>query len=180
MRFKQFGVAISIALYSALCMAQWQWIDLTGRRIFSDRAPGPEIPAKNILRALGDRGGKAGGTDASLSPRVAEPGKSADMGGIAAAALPATVVAPPRVDAELEARKKRLTEADTAQREADERRIAQAKIENCRTARQSKAQLDAGGRVRRLTTQGEPEVMSDADRARAAQHAADVIESDCQ
>ncbi|MFL6695279.1 MAG: DUF4124 domain-containing protein, partial [Ramlibacter sp.] len=30
-------------------MAQWQWIDKSGRRVFSDQAPPPDIPAKSIV-----------------------------------------------------------------------------------------------------------------------------------
>src|SRR6188768_2550141 len=30
--------------------AQWQWTDKNGKNIFSDTAPPPEVPEKNILR----------------------------------------------------------------------------------------------------------------------------------
>jgi hypothetical protein len=37
----------------AVAQAQWQWVDKDGRKVFSDRAPPPDIPARNILRQPG-------------------------------------------------------------------------------------------------------------------------------
>jgi hypothetical protein len=51
--------AIKFALFAAIAcctvpaIAQWQWIDGQGRKVFSDRAPPADIPAKNILRSPG-------------------------------------------------------------------------------------------------------------------------------
>src|SRR5688500_11818225 len=40
----------------AIAVAQWQWIDKDGRKVFSDRSPPSDIPAKNILRHPGPKG----------------------------------------------------------------------------------------------------------------------------
>ena len=34
-------------------VAQWQWLDKDGRKVFSDKSPPPDIPAKNILKQPG-------------------------------------------------------------------------------------------------------------------------------
>ncbi len=42
-----------VAALAGLCFAasaQWQWIDKDGHKVFSDRAPPPEIQDKNILK----------------------------------------------------------------------------------------------------------------------------------
>lgn len=33
--------------------AQWQWVDQNNKKVFSDQAPPPDIPDKNILRRPG-------------------------------------------------------------------------------------------------------------------------------
>ena len=44
------AVACTWALGAA---AQWQWIDKDGRKVFSDRPPPAEVPAKSILKQPG-------------------------------------------------------------------------------------------------------------------------------
>jgi hypothetical protein len=34
-------------------MAQWQWLDKDGRKVFSDRAPPPDVMEKDILKRPG-------------------------------------------------------------------------------------------------------------------------------
>ena len=45
-----------VCAFSAAAFAQWQWIDKDGRRVFSDRAPPPEVPQKNILKQPSNTG----------------------------------------------------------------------------------------------------------------------------
>ena len=45
--------ALLVALACAVpvvCIAQWQWVDKDGRKVFSDQPPPPDVPAKNILK----------------------------------------------------------------------------------------------------------------------------------
>ena len=81
---------------SATVSAQWLWIDGAGNKVFSDTAPPPGTPDKNILRKPGAR------------PEVKSPEAPA------ASASPTTQAPMPKVqgkDDQLEAKKK-LAEKD--------------------------------------------------------------------
>ena len=49
------ALAICAAM-AAPALAQWQWIDNTGRKVFSDTAPPASVPDKNILKRPGAPG----------------------------------------------------------------------------------------------------------------------------
>lgn len=152
--------------------AQWQWLDKDGHKVFSDRAPGAEIPEKNILKR--PAGAAARAAVAPVAPAAADPA--------AAPAAPAPVLAAskPTGDKTLEAKKKQAEEAEAAKRKAEDERIARAKADSCSRARQAKASLDSGARVARNGPNGEREVMDDAARATEAQRLQDIINSDCK
>jgi hypothetical protein len=143
-------------------MAQWQWVDKSGRRVFSDQAPPPDIPAKSILKA------PAG--------RMPAP----DPAPVAAAA--AQAASGPRItgrDEQLEARKKQAEAAEAEKKKAQERELAAAKSDNCKRAREAKATLDSGIRLARLNDKGEREILDDAQRAGEGQRLQAIISSDC-
>ncbi|SFM66348.1 DUF4124 domain-containing protein [Variovorax sp. OV329] len=156
--------------------AQWQWIDKTGKPVFSDTAPPPDVPEKNILR----RG--------NLPPPRPAPGV-VNLGGDDAGKAPgaATAAAPapapetkPRVDKELEEKTRKAEEEEKAKKAAEEKKVAQAKTENCNRARQAKATYDSGIRVARLNAQGEREIIDDNMRAQEMRRLQSVIDSDCK
>ena len=153
---------------SAMAQAQWQWINLEGHKVFSDRAPPTNIPDKNILKRP--------------SGRLA-PSQDAESKGDASAVPPAVQgaeVKPVGVDKTLEAKKKQAEEAEAAKRKAEEQRISKAKIENCARAKQAKASFDSGVRISRTNAAGEREIMDDAARASELQRIQSVIASDCK
>lgn len=163
-------------LLPLVAQAQWQWIDNTGKKVFSDTAPPPDVPEKNILR----RG--------NLPPPRANPGvvnlgnddsSSKPAGAPAAAAAPAPE-AKPRVDKDLEEKIRKAEEEDKAKKAAEEKKVAQARAENCNRARQAKATYDSGIRVARLNAQGEREIIDDNVRAQETQRLQQVINSDCK
>lgn len=51
-------------------VAQWQWVDKDGRKVYSDRAPPSDVPAKNVLQQPG------GGTLSSYSSDAPAPAAS--------------------------------------------------------------------------------------------------------
>jgi hypothetical protein len=153
--------------------AQWQWIDKSGKPVFSDTAPPPDIPEKSILR----RG--------NLPPSRPNPGIVSLSGSDTAPEKPQAAASPapeakPRVDKELEEKIKKAEEAKKAQEAAEAQKVAQAKAENCGRARQAKATYDSGIRVARLNAQGEREIIDDATRAQEQKRLQSVIESDCK
>jgi len=150
-------------------MAQWQWIDKDGRKVFSDRAPPPDVADKNIVKRPPGRMP----TQASTAPDA----PPAD----AAATAPVQVASAPKgIDKDLEARKKQAADAEAAKRKADEERVTKARVENCARAKQAKSTFDSGVRVARTSPSGEREIMDDAARAAELKRIQGIIDADCK
>lgn len=156
-----------LVTFGAGASAQWQWLDKDGRKVFSDRAPGGDIPEKNILKRPG------GAKPAAAAPAQA----TASTEAAPAPALPASKAGG---DKALEAKKKQAEEAEAVKRKAEEERVAKAKAENCTRAKQAKGAFDTGVRISRTTATGEREVMDDAARAAEGQRIQGIIDSDCK
>ena len=154
---------------SAVAHAQWQWIDLDGHKVFSDRAPPADIPDKNILKRPLARAAAPAETDAKADAPSAAASTPAGDGKVAAG-----------VDKDLEAKKKQAAEAEAAKRKAEEERHTKAKIENCARAKQAKMGLDSGVRISRTNTAGEREFMDEAARAAELKRIQGIIASDCK
>ena len=151
----------------ALSLAQWQWIDKDGHKVFSDQSPPAEVPAKNILRRPGSRS----------APVEAAPA--------AAAASQADKPAPsaPKLsgrDQELLDKKKQAEAAEAQKKKAQEEERAKARADNCTRAKRSKDTLDSGVRVSTTNDKGEWEIMDDAARAGEIQRLKQIIASDCK
>lgn len=147
------GAACLIAMAAS---AHWQWIDKDGRKVFSDRAPPPEIPEKDILER----------------PALVVP-----------ATVPLGAASAPRlsgVDRELSEKKKKTEETEVAKRKTEEEKILKAKAENCVRAKQAKASFDSGRRIARPNEKGEPEVLDATARAAEVARIQAIIESDCK
>ncbi|MBG9386957.1 DUF4124 domain-containing protein [Caenimonas aquaedulcis] len=151
-------------------MAQWQWIDKDGRKVFSDQAPPPDLPAKNILRAPSGVKGK------SISMVPTEPASAAS------AATPPKPPAPQLSgkDKELEAKKKAAESAEADKKKAQEEELARMRADNCARAKRSKQAFDSGVRISRMNAKGEQEYLDDAQRAAEAKRLDGVIASDCK
>jgi len=162
--------ALTVALACVLplsALAQWQWVDKDGRRVFSDKAPPPEIPAKSILKGPAGR---------SLPAPDPEP--------VAAAAAPVARQAASALkvsgrDKELEERKKQAEAAEAEKKKAQEHQAAAARADNCKHAREAKATLDSGIRLSRVNDKGEREILDDAQRAGEAQRVQGIIANNC-
>lgn len=178
--------AIRFALLAAACAlplaasAQWQWIDKTGRKVFSDQAPPPDIPAKSILKAPGGR--------MPVQPAEADAAANATGTGTAvAAAAPAKPAASgasaPKTsgkDKELEDKKKQAEAADAEKKKADQEKVAKARADNCDRAKKAKATFDSGVRVARTNDKGEKEIVDDAYRATETKRLQGIIDTECK
>ncbi|WP_295849497.1 DUF4124 domain-containing protein [uncultured Xylophilus sp.] len=151
-------------------MAQWQWLDKDGRKVFSDRPPPSDVPVRNILRQ------PAGAPAAAVATTPAPAAAPANAAGQAAGALPK----PTGRDPELEARKREADAAEAAKRKAEEERAARARADNCQRARQAQATLDSGIRIAQVNAQGERVFMDEAARAAETQRNQAVMASDCR
>jgi hypothetical protein len=173
MKIAQLLVLGWISLLSLGANAQWQWIDKDNKKVFSDTAPPPEVPEKNILRRPG----------APSSRSNSSPAPAAALEADAAAVAPrvaASGAKPTGVDKELEEKTRKAEEAEKAKKAAEAQKIAQARAENCTRARQAKATFDSGIRVARLNAQGEREIMDDKARAVEQERLQSVIGADCK
>jgi len=167
-----------VSLLSLGAHAQWQWIDKDNKKVFSDQAPPPEVPDKNILRRPGAPSARLNFSPAPAAPASPEATDSAAAAPARAAASAAAK--PSGVDKELEEKTRKAEEAEKAKKAAEAQKVAQAKTENCQRARQAKATFDSGIRVARLNAQGEREIMDDKMRATEQQRLQSVIGADCK
>jgi hypothetical protein len=164
---------LTLAL-SGVCssaIAQWQWLDNDGRKVFSDRAPPPEVPEKSILKRP------------NSAPKAAAIPAAANEGSGNTAAAPVPVLTHPAgggVDKDLEAKKKQATDAEAAKHKAEEDKLIKARIENCARAKQAKASFDSGVRIARTNAAGEREVLEDAARAAELKRIQGIVESECR
>lgn len=167
----------TLAACSLPAAAQWQWIDATGRKVFSDRAPPPDIPARNILRQPG------GSTPppAAAAPAAADGGTppAADATAPAAPATATKDTKPAGTDKALEEQKRKAEAQEAAKAKAEKDRIARQRQDNCARARQSKTSLSSGRLLGYTNEQGERGFMDDATRDAELKRADAIIASDC-
>ncbi len=157
--------------------AQWQWIDKSGRKVFSDQPPPADIPDRNVLKAPAPR------EPSIVITPVEAPARAAPApNGAAAPTSPASAASPARaaVDPQAEARRKAAEAAEANKRKAEEERIARLRSENCSRARSAKATLDSGTRLVRTNEKGEREFLDDAARSAEARRLDEIIASDCK
>lgn len=164
--------AARIALLALACSvplaasAQWQWVDKSGRKVFSDQAPPPDITPDRILRQPGVRARSVEGAPAAPVATAAP----------AAAAVPK----PSGKDKALEEKKKQAEAADAEKRKAEEQKIAQERSDNCKRAKLNKANYESGVRIARVNEKGEREILDDEKRAAEIKILDGVIARDCQ
>ncbi|VWX63301.1 conserved exported hypothetical protein [Burkholderiales bacterium 8X] len=182
MKLARYLLLASLCLSPALAAAQWQWIDKDNKKVFSDTAPPPEVPDKNIMRRPGGNPSRANLGQPTAAAVAAAAAAAEPTRTVAAAAAPPSGpgVKPTGVDKELEEKTRKAEEAEKARKDAEAQRVAQAKMENCNRARQGLATFDSGIRVARLNAQGEREVMDDKARSAEQQRLQGVVATDCR
>jgi hypothetical protein len=160
-------------VWSAGAMAQWQWINKDGRKVFSDRPPPLEIPEKDILRQPNQR----------ITP-VAPVAADTQSAPSSPTPKPAAASSAKGTDKVLEERKaKAEAEAEAAKAakdKADQQKLAADRAENCTRAKQAKASLDSGQLMKHTNAKGEQVFMDDASRAAERKRAQSVIDADCK
>lgn len=170
-----FGFSV-LALATTTALAQWQWVEKDGRKIFSDRAPPAEIQDKDILKR-----------PAGAMRGVAAPASTAETAGLArpvtAASAPSLRASAPKLtgkDAELEAKKKKADDDEAAKKKAEEDKLAKNKADNCERAKTALATLQSGVRMASVNAKGEREVFDDAKRDAEIKRTQEVIDASCK
>ena len=170
-RLRSLVLAALAVLVSASAVAQWQWVDATGRKVFSDTAPPPGIPDKNIFKRPGLR--------SDQTPVTAAPAESDGETG-----ENTTVKVPPSpassgIDKGLEIKKKKAEAEELAEKKVEVERIAKARASNCVQANKAKKTYDSGVRIVTTNDKGEREFVDDAKRAAEVKRLESIIRSDC-
>ena len=173
---KSLALAIGFSVL-ALCgtpaLAQWQWVDKDGRKVFSDRSPPVEIQEKDILKR--PAGASRVAAAVAVTPEATAPG--------AAASVPAAKASVPKLsgkDTELEAKKKKAEDEEAAKKKAEAEKVAKTNADNCDRAKSGLATLQSGVRMSSVNAKGEREIYDDAKRASESKRAQDVIDSSCK
>jgi hypothetical protein len=160
-----------IALLALACTlplaasAQWMWLDQNGHKVFSDKAPPPDVPNNRILKA--PRG------------QALAPDPAATAAAAPAAPGAGNLPKPAGKDKALEERRKQLASADAEKKKAEETQVAALRADNCARAKQSKATYQAGGRIARVDDKGERQYLDDAQIAAEIKRMDEVIARDC-
>ena len=156
-------LALAAGAQTAPQPSVWKWRDTAGRVHVSDLPPPLSVLAKDIL----DR--------PPLQRKVA-----AAQTASASAASAAVGTTGSRSDPELDARRKRAADEQTAQARQQQDRDLALRAENCARAKGALAGLADGQRMTRTNVKGEREVLDDKERADEMQRARAVITSDCR
>jgi hypothetical protein len=163
------AVALACGVLPLAATAQWQWVDKDGRKVFSDKSPPPDVPAKSILRQPGQR--------APVATSEAPPGATS---GAPAKAVAANTPKLTGKDSTLEDKRKQALAAEAEKKKAEENETKIAVAENCRRAREAKATLDSGIRLSRVNDKGEREIMDDGARSTEEKRLQSIISRDCK
>jgi hypothetical protein len=166
MKTVRIALAAAIACAPLLALAQWQYLDKDGRKVFSDQPPPADVPASRILKQPGSRAAAAPEATPVAAPAPA-------------AAAPAGAGRDKGLDKALEDKRKQAEAAAAEKKKAEEERVAAVKAENCQRARSGKTALDSGMRMARVNDKGEREILDDNQRAAEARQLQAVIDRDC-
>lgn len=164
MNAKQLLIAAVFGGCACSAFAQWQWVDESGRKVFSDRPPPTHISPAQILK-------HPRGTPA---PIVDQPVSAA------APALAAPALAPPAgLDPELEKKKQALEAQEAAKRKAELDQFAKDRAENCRRAQATQRSLESGVMIGQVNAKGEREFMSPESRQQELRRTQQITQRDC-
>lgn len=150
MKHRDFFLASLLSLLSAVAPSAWAqylWVDDKGVKQLSDRPPPPNIPEKRILKAPGKP------LFNPYAPAEPEP-----------AAKPPAASAPTLAERNDDFNKRKLENAEAAQRAAAEARNKAQQAANCDAARKNQQAIDQGVRLSTFDQNGERSYMDDAQR----------------
>lgn len=167
-------------------MAQWQWIDKDGRKVFSDRPPGLDVPEKNIVKRPKGYGALTGVQTSGTGPAMRDVAPPAEDGEAteapadgAAPAAKAADKASTGKDKALEAKKAAEEKAKADAEKAAKDKQAAAKADNCKRAQQQKAMYDTGKAVRMPNEKGEMVFQNADQRAAEIKRTDEAIFNNC-
>lgn len=170
MKLHKLLLLVLACFWSTGALAQWQWVDKDGRKVFSDRPPPSDVPEKSILKQP-----QAGGR-----PYLAVPTGASASADTPVAADKAQAAASQGKDKQLEENKAKAEAAEAAKQKAEQDRVAKARADNCARAKLNKVQMAPGRLVAHTNAKGERSYMDDATREAELRRADEIIAADCQ
>ena len=154
-----FGLVVSVS-----AMAQYMWLDASGRKVFSDQPPPASTPAKRILHQPSKAAASMPAANTDEKPKTAaalgQPNASKDK--------------------DLEAAKKKLDDEAAAKKKEEQDVRDKATADNCVRAKQAKTTLDSGVRLNQYNAKGERVFMDEAARMVEAKRIEGIITADCK
>jgi hypothetical protein len=163
-------------LFSTSALAQFVWLDASGRKVFSDQPPPASISAKRILQ-------QPGKTPATMPITAAEDatdgaGKPKETSEAANKTVPTPKIA--SKDKDLEVAKKKVEDEAAAKKKTEEDARNVAKADNCVRAKQAKATFDSGVLLGHTNSKGERGIMDETTRMVETKRVEGIIASDCK
>jgi hypothetical protein len=186
------STAVMAIVFSMSAMAQYQWLDASGRKVFSDQPPPANIPAKRILQQPGKAAAtsssatsddSAAKTNADLDPndpKAQAKAAAAEAAGKASDAVKKSAEKDKAKDKDLEAAKKKMDDEAAAKKKAEDDVRNAAKADNCLRAKQAKTTLDSGVRLNQINAKGERVFMDDAARMVETKRIQGIMAEDCK
>jgi hypothetical protein len=184
-------IATFAILFSMSAVAQYVWLDASGRKVYSDQPPPANIPAKRVLKDPGKSpmssyvaptsgsDDSAAKTDADMDPN--DPKAQAKAAAKEAAGKASDAVKKSAAkDKDLEAAKKKIDDEAAAKKKEEDAKREVAKAENCDRAKRAKIGLASGNRIAQINAKGEREVMDDAAKAVETKRIEGIIAADCK
>jgi hypothetical protein len=168
MKMHKLLILLIACMGTTAAMAQWQWVDKDGRKIFSDRPPPADVPDKNILK-------HPGGNKSLATPSPAAPEADSRTEATSAPTKPVAAAK----DTELEKRKAEAEAAEDAKKKAQADKLAKERADNCKRAQQSKAAFDTGRPITQMNDKGERIYLDEKDRNAETKRLQAIIASDC-
>lgn len=154
-----------MALSTPLAMAQWQWVDGNGRKVFSDQPPPSDIPPQQILKQPSAR---------IITPESAASTTDAAAPTQAKASTPAAAQ-----DPELQKIMAQKKADEAAKKKAEEERVAKLKAQNCQLAKTTQSTLDSGRPMTQTDTKGERTFLDQKQRDAESKRMREVMSSNC-
>jgi hypothetical protein len=144
-------------LASLPALAQYSWIDGTGRRVFSDQPPPADVPQKNIR--------SKNGTPVAAVAAVPASAASGQASG---------------QDKTLEEKKKAADATAASKKQEEDQQLAKQRADNCQRAKTALTGLQSGVRIAQMDQQGQRSYMTDEQRAAETERTQKIIDADCQ
>lgn len=159
----------------------WQWRDASGRMVYSDRAPPPEVRASQIVRAP-LQPGSFGPAANTATPATGSPGGAGASSMVSSTPVAAPGAAPQKpswAERELASRKKAAEREENEAKLQKQREHDEANRRACTEMRNTLRALESGRRLSVVNARGESEVIDDAERSRRVETTRKDIERSC-